>query len=309
MLLVDGQDATVTSGDQVVYEIATRAADSLLGTELKVTLTWTDPPGTPISQNPIVNNLDLIVELNDGAPLYGNDNPTDAVNTVETVTIANAASSTVRVTVKGTNVPEGPQKFALVVTGPLSLISPPPAAPFPPPPLPPHPPPAPLGDVVVLGISLPLLVVALMAGGGFFFKRVKGGGASTSKALKPLPPGWKLLTDPSTGSPFYINESTGQRQWEPPAATAAPAKDDLPPGWHAQTDPNTGQTYYVNEKTSESQWDKPAGAGGAAALSTSKVAVPVGGGLPDGWQTGTDPASGRTYWFNPTTKASQWTPP
>ena len=153
----------------------------------------------------------------------------------------------------------------------------------PPPPRPPQGPEGEIGDAVALGISLPLLVVALASAFGFIFKRVSGGAAARPKRtcgnaapvavawaggvgrcladsprtrfctlprphphtffapagakggavkLAVLPPGWKMLVDPSTGSPFYTNEATGERQWEPPSSGAV--TNDLPPGWHAQ---------------------------------------------------------------------------
>ena len=307
LLIVDDASATLSQGESQVFTVETGASDPILGTALKVVLVWTDPPGQPQVANPIINNLDLTVE-HGGQTLNGNGQ-VDTTNTVEAVEIENVNSQTVTITVTGTNVVQ-PQKFALVVTGPLDVTSPPPAAPAPPPPKPPRPPPAPIGDQVVLGISLPLLLIALAGGGGFFFKRLRGGGGgagSGPKMLKPLPAGWKLHTDPTTGSPFYVNDLTGERSWTPPVATAPTAKSDLPPGWRSGTDPNTGQTYYINEKTQTSQWDKPVDAGGSKDV--AMTAPTSSGGLPPGWQTGTDPASGRTYWFNEATKASQWTPP
>jgi hypothetical protein len=135
--------------------------------------------------------------------------------------------------VKGTSVVEGgPQKFALVVTGPLQLTSPPPAPRQSPPPAPPSGPfdPSALGDKVALGISIPLLLVALASAFGFVYKRFsnKGGGAIDSKG--GLPPGWKMQVDPASGQPFYMNDATQERTWEKPTS----GDSDLPPGWTAQ---------------------------------------------------------------------------
>ena len=33
-----------------------------------------------------------------------------------------------------------------------------------------------------------------------------------------LPPGWLQLVDPTSGHPYYVNQATGQSQWEPPIA-------------------------------------------------------------------------------------------
>ena len=231
LFIVDGE--TLADGGEIVYDVATRGDTDGFGTEIKVVLVWTDPPAEPISANPLVNNLDLLVVVN-GETLNGNMGPAaDTVNNVEAVKIADAASGVVTVTVKGTAVVEGgSQKFALVITGPLAMTSPPPAARPPPPPRPPDAPfdPSALGDAVALGISIPLLLVALVSAFAFIFKRVtKKGGAVE---LKALPPGWKMLIDPSSGSPFYTNEATGERSWEAPSS----GDSDLPPGWTAQAD-------------------------------------------------------------------------
>ena len=144
LFLIDGE--TVATGEEKVYTIPTRGDDEGFGTEFKVVLVWTDPPAEPISQNPLVNNLDLEVDGQNGNSDGGGGAP-DTVNNVEAVRIANTNSETVEVKVKGTSVVEGgPQKFALVVTGPLQLTSPPPAPRQSPPPRPPSspspPPPA-----------------------------------------------------------------------------------------------------------------------------------------------------------------------
>ena len=230
LFLIDGE--TVATGEEKVYTIPTRGDDEGFGTEFKVVLVWTDPPAEPISQNPLVNNLDLEVDGQNGNSDGGGGAP-DTVNNVEAVRIANTNSETVEVKVKGTSVVEGgPQKFALVVTGPLQLTSPPPAPRQSPPPAPPSGPfdPSALGDKVALGISIPLLLVALGSAFGFVYKRVsnKGGGAIDSKG--GLPPGWKMQVDPASGQPFYVNDATQERTWEKPTS----GDSDLPPGWTAQ---------------------------------------------------------------------------
>lgn len=37
-----------------------------------------------------------------------------------------------------------------------------------------------------------------------------------------LPPGWLQLVDPSSGRPYYVDQATGQSQWDPPAPITAP---------------------------------------------------------------------------------------
>ena len=176
---------------------------------------------------------------------------------------AGARTSTIRVT--GANVQQGTQKFALVVSGPLTLESPPPAPPSPPGPQGPAPPPAPAGDTVVLGVSLPLLVLAVAAGGGFAFTRMRRGSAPAAGGPGGgLPAGWRMLTDPSSGYAYYVGPS-GQTQWEAPVQelkpTAAPPPPPggtaLPAGWTTGVDPSSGAKYYYNPSTKQSQWTPP----------------------------------------------------
>jgi protein transport protein SEC31 len=42
-----------------------------------------------------------------------------------------------------------------------------------------------------------------------------------AKAEPVLPPGWAVAADPGSGRPYYFNHSTGQSQWDPPAAPVA----------------------------------------------------------------------------------------
>ena len=233
LFIIDGE--TVATGEEKVYTIPTRADDEEWGTEFKVVLVWTDPPAEPISNNPLVNNLDLEVDGLNGNSDGNTGAARDTVNNVEAVKLTATAGGTIEVKVKGTSVVEGgPQKFALVVTGPLSLTSPPPAPRQSPPPAPPSAPfdPSALGDKVALGISIPLLLVALGSAFGFVYKRInnKGGGATDNKA-GGLPPGWKMQVDPASGQPFYVNDATNERTWEKPTSGG---DSDLPPGWTAQ---------------------------------------------------------------------------
>lgn len=87
---------------------------------LRVTLVWTDYPGTEASDGALTNDLDLIVETPDGT-LLGNHMLTggtvDRTNNVEGVDIELPESGGYTLRVEGFNVPEGPQPFVLVMTG------------------------------------------------------------------------------------------------------------------------------------------------------------------------------------------------
>ncbi len=95
------------------------------GGPLKVTVVWTDYPSTEAASINLVNDLDLTVTGPSGT-FRGNvfsggwsaaGGTADRRNNVENVYIQNAAAGTYTVTVGAFNIPNGPQKFALVVDG------------------------------------------------------------------------------------------------------------------------------------------------------------------------------------------------
>lgn len=73
-------------------------------------------------------------------------------------------------------------------------------------------------------------------------------------------------------------------------------------------DPTSGMTYYVNLANGTSQWEPPAEMTKSAPPPPPPPSQPKPV-LPPGWSEGVDPSSGRTYYFNAATMASQWTPP
>lgn len=95
------------------------------GGPLKVTVVWTDFASTDTAAINLVNDLDLTVSGPSGT-FRGNvfsggwsatGGSADRRNNVENAYIQNAAAGTYTVTINGFNVPQGPQKFALVVDG------------------------------------------------------------------------------------------------------------------------------------------------------------------------------------------------
>ncbi len=95
----------------------------------KVILTWTDYPGTVGASKALVNNLDLKVTAPDGSVYLGNvfsgKNPghsvtggtADSVNAEEGVILPTPVTGTYTIRVTATNVPNGPQPFALALIG------------------------------------------------------------------------------------------------------------------------------------------------------------------------------------------------
>jgi PGF-pre-PGF domain-containing protein len=89
---------------------------------LRVTLVWSDYPGAAYAGITLVNNLDLAVS-GPGGTYYGNGAP-DNRNNVEEVELISPSTGAYTIFVNGTNIPHGPQPFALVISGAFN-ISPP----------------------------------------------------------------------------------------------------------------------------------------------------------------------------------------
>jgi hypothetical protein len=97
-----------TSGTTHTYNFQ---ADN--GAALKVTLVWTDYPGTSAANGGLVNDLDL--QLYDPADVA--QHSVDRINNIEGVDLAAPSSGQYSAWVLGYNVPQGPQPYALVVSG------------------------------------------------------------------------------------------------------------------------------------------------------------------------------------------------
>lgn len=83
----------------------------------RTTLVWMDYPASPSAAISLVNNLDLIVVDEESGTKHLGNGRKDFVNNVEQVTLERVRGpTTLRVLVHGTNVPHGPQKYALVAT-------------------------------------------------------------------------------------------------------------------------------------------------------------------------------------------------
>lgn len=93
---------------------------------LRVTLAWSDAPPAPGASDPTVNDLDLELVAPDANTYLGNNfaggvsysgGTRDTRNNVEQIHIATPDPGMWTVRVRGMDVPEGPQGFAVVVTG------------------------------------------------------------------------------------------------------------------------------------------------------------------------------------------------
>jgi hypothetical protein len=117
-------------------EVANDATDTFNTTvtagtaSLRVTLAWDDPAATANAGGPtLINNLDLELIAPDGVTIHlpwvldpanpSNDATTgvDTINNVEQVFVNSPAEGTWTIRVKGTTVPQGPQKYSLIGAG------------------------------------------------------------------------------------------------------------------------------------------------------------------------------------------------
>jgi hypothetical protein len=112
----------LATGASVEYPVMVTGAAE----RLKVTVVWTDAPPAPGVQTALVNDLDLEVIAPDATVYLGNvfaggvsvvGGVADTKNNVEQVHIDAPATGAWTVRITGASIPEGPQGFALVVTG------------------------------------------------------------------------------------------------------------------------------------------------------------------------------------------------
>jgi hypothetical protein len=101
----------LNTGASQSYAYAVKA-----GTPLRVTLAWSDYPGSPTAAKALVNDLNLVVTGPDGSRLLGNGKADD-LNNVEGVDIAAPQDGAYTVEVQAANVPNGPQPYAVVISG------------------------------------------------------------------------------------------------------------------------------------------------------------------------------------------------
>ncbi len=125
---VEERSGISTSGSaSYQYSVATA------GSPFKVTLVWSDFASTETAAQNLVNNLNLVVNAPSGAQYRATfsaggwsqtGGSADSVNNVENVYVQSAATGTWTVEVIGSNVPIGPQPFALVVDANLGTQPP-----------------------------------------------------------------------------------------------------------------------------------------------------------------------------------------
>lgn len=90
---------------------------------LRVTLVWTDYPGSSGASTKLVNDLDLTITGPGGTVYYGNGT-IDRRNNVEGIDIIAPATGLYTINIYAYNIPYGPQPYALVISGATTLMQP-----------------------------------------------------------------------------------------------------------------------------------------------------------------------------------------
>jgi|TARA_B110000208_G_scaffold166166_1_gene204869 hypothetical protein len=150
----------------------------------------------------------------------------------------------------------------------------------------------------------------------------------TSLSEDGLPAGWSSFIDEASGYPCYVNDATGDTQWEKPTPTIemtmsnpmgalnkkktggghhARNSTQMPDGWDKHTD-EEGNRYYSDGNVTS--WDAPPGATGGSADGGTLIASGherSETNLPSGWQK--DISTGDKYYFNENTGETAWDAP
>jgi subtilase family serine protease/subtilisin family serine protease len=110
----------LSTGDTATHTVSVDASLR----PLRVTVAWTDAPSSTTAAVALVNDLDLELIAPDGSTYTGNSfldgwsitgGPPDRLNNLENVYVAAPAAGEWTIVVRGHNVPQGPQPFALVI--------------------------------------------------------------------------------------------------------------------------------------------------------------------------------------------------
>ena len=132
----DAYQGSVGNQDSVSCPVTVPAGAA----QFKVTLAWDDPPAMANANPTLINDLDLVVTDPSGTRQYpwtlDPANPSaaavrtkeDHLNNLEQVLVANPLAGAWTVVIRGTTVPQGPQRFSLVSANGLKC----PSAPNPP---------------------------------------------------------------------------------------------------------------------------------------------------------------------------------
>merc|ERR1712028_312093 len=171
----------------------------------------------------------------------------------------------------------------------------------------------------------------LLVGALLLARRNKSkGGKTKTMSEEDLPSGWTSFIDDSSGYPCYVNDATGETQWEKPEGGGGVAmvqmsnpmgktktydhrrkSTKMPAGWDKLED-EEGNRYYAEQESGVTSWDAPPGSVGGSAGGGEEapaVGAPARRGtiLPGGW--GKDEHDGEKYYYNEKTGETTWDAP
>jgi hypothetical protein len=115
--------------------------------------------------------------------------------------------------------------------------------------------------------------------------------------------------DPTTGRSYYVNIATGETSWIDPRLNATTTTaEETPETIEERTDPTTERKYYVNVTTGETSWTDPREMEQMEEIKEAQK-VEEKDDASSEWIIGIDPSSGRHFYQNKLTGASQWLRP
>ena len=106
---------SVNTGDSRAWKFTVPSS----APDLKIAVAWTDPASTPTASVNLVNDIDFAVKDPSGNWVEYGNNLDNLIGT----TISNPAAGQWEIHVNGTNIPTGPQHFAMVIDAPYSMIN------------------------------------------------------------------------------------------------------------------------------------------------------------------------------------------
>ena len=108
-------DESVNTGDSRSWKFTVPSG----APDLKIMVSWTDPASTPAASTNLVNDIDFAVKDPNGNWVEYGNNLDNLIGT----SITSPISGQWEIHVNGTNIPTGPQKFAMVIDSPYTMIN------------------------------------------------------------------------------------------------------------------------------------------------------------------------------------------
>ncbi len=120
VLRYDNYTTGLSTGNNRYYQFTVNSPAE----PLRATLVWTDYPSTPSASRNLVNDLDMSLQNPSSTIYYPNGLSTaDTTNNVEGIDISSPATGTYCLAISGRSITNGPQPYALVVSGDLTALT------------------------------------------------------------------------------------------------------------------------------------------------------------------------------------------